>query len=199
MHYIDEMYPLKVIDFEKYCTYLELRKEREKFIKSLSNKRSCDWLIEKKLLDAGGLGDHVYLYLARGQNRQRSMEEYLRHVEAGRDVTIVNAKDAFVKPFTRRDVIIDKDLLEAEHWFNERLNAEVQKCLYEEICKRSVTDWTNNYLDPVYKTEWKPIIAPDAYIYHPKYGYDYVLCPQMLYSGFKVVQEELERLVEDVQ
>lgn len=198
MQYIDEMCPLTIVDFEKYCTYLALLKERDKFIKSLSNKRSCDWLIEKKLLDAGGLGDHVYLYLARGQSRQRSMEEYLRHVEAGRDVTIVNAKEAFVKPFTMRDVVIDKDILESERWLNKRLNEEIQKALYKEICKRSVTDWTNNYLNPVYRTDWSPIIGPDAYVYSPKYGYDYIFRPQLLYSGFKVVQEELERLVDDV-
>lgn len=85
MQYIDEMYPWTIVDFKKYRTYLELRKEREKFLKSLCKKRSCDWRIEKKLLDAGGLGDHVYLYLARGQSRQRSMEEYLDLLESGRD------------------------------------------------------------------------------------------------------------------
>ena len=199
MQYIDEMYPWTIVDFKKYCAYLELRKERDKFIKSLSKKRSCDWLIEKKLLDAGGLGDRVYIHLGRRQGKQRFIEEYLKHVEAGRDVKVMNARDIFVKPVSWRYVILDKDLLESEHWLNERLNAEVQKCLYKEICKRSVTDWTNNYLDPVYKTEWEPIVSPDAYIFSPKYGYDYVLRPQVLYNGFKVVQEELERLVDDVQ
>lgn len=199
MKYIDEMYPWTVVDFNKYRTYIALRKEREKFLKSLREKRSSEWLIEKKLLDAGGLCDKVYIHLGRGQGKQRFMEEYLKHVKAGRDVVVMNARDVFVKPVSWRNVILDKDVIESERWLNERLNAELQKCFYKEICKRAVTDRTSNYLDPVYKTEWEPIVRPDAYIYSPKYGYDYVFRPQILYSGFKVVEGELERLVDDVQ
>jgi ribosomal protein L34E len=119
-----------VIDYQKYRTYLELRKERDKFLKSLHEMRNCDWVIEKKLLDAGGLGKTVYIYPARGGGRNTSIERYLELIESGRDVKIMRASDICKKP-NRSYGPYDSDL-----W--DHLDSVVTQKLYEELCHQEL-------------------------------------------------------------
>ena len=98
MEYIEDIWPRQILDDKKFRTFLELCKIRDDFLKSLTTVRYCDYLIDKKLAEAGGLGKKVYIYLAIGTNRNISCKRIVEFLEEGRDVTIMNARDAFMKP-----------------------------------------------------------------------------------------------------
>lgn len=126
----DSWRPWTVTDYDNYRLYLELCKEREKFINSLGTKRSCDWAIERKLLEAGGVGDTVYIHVPRGGGRRESIEQYFKLIESGRDVKVVNAKDIFVKP-NRSYGPYDHDL-----W--DHLDLNIQQRLYQELLRQEI-------------------------------------------------------------
>ena len=95
MHYIDNISPnpWSIIDFRKYCLYLEMRKERDKFLKSIREMTYQDWLIEKKLIEAGGLGRTVYVLPARGGGTSlRTLKKINDYIEEGRNVKVVTLK-----------------------------------------------------------------------------------------------------------
>lgn len=81
--------------------------EREKFLKSLREMSHRDWQIEKKLVEAGGIGKTVYIYPARGQGHswrmQKDIEEFLAK---GKDVYVVTREKTATKPIS----IIDLDI-----------------------------------------------------------------------------------------
>ena len=135
----DESSPWSIIDYKKYCTYLELRKEREKFLKSLNEMRSCDWIIEKKLLDAGGLGKTVYIYPARGGGRNTSIERYLELIESGREVKLVRASDICKKP-ARNYGPYDSDL-----W--DHLDSAFTQKLCDECIRKDMVEQLRLYVD----------------------------------------------------
>lgn len=142
----DETSPWTIIDYKKYHTYLELRKEREKFLKSLDEMRSCDWIIEKKLLEAGGLGKTVYIYPARGGGQNASIERYLELIESGREVKFVRASDICKKP-ARSYGPYDSDL-----W--DHLDSVVtQKKIYEELCRQEFQKSIDKLLHKELETE----------------------------------------------
>ena len=86
VHY--DSFPRHIIDFRKYYLYLEMRKQRDDFLKSLCITRHGDWLIEKKLIEVGGIGKTVYVLPARGGSvGVLSMLNDL--IKEGRDVKII--------------------------------------------------------------------------------------------------------------
>lgn len=115
MHYIDDISyrPWSIIDFRKYQSYLELRKQRDKFLKSLKPGWYVDWLIQKKALEAGGVGDTIYILPARGGSKF-PYERIEKYIEEGRDVQVVTSRKQEPK-VTRKDVdwflelLLDRD------------------------------------------------------------------------------------------
>ena len=128
-----------IIDYEKYRTYLELRKEREKFVKSLNEMNNHDWVIDKKLIEAGGLGKSVYIYPARGGGRNTSIERIMELIESGMDVKIVRANDICKKP-NRSYGPYDSDL------WDHLDDAVIQQTLYKEICRQEIQKNTDRLL-----------------------------------------------------
>lgn len=106
MHYIDDISsnPWSIIDFRKYCLYLEMRKERDKFLKSIREMNYQDWLIEKKLIEAGGLGKTVYVLPARGGGPNVSLSTLKKYYEEGRDIQVVTLRKYDWPKITARDV-----------------------------------------------------------------------------------------------
>lgn len=92
MTYIDDISdrPWSMIDFRKYQQYLEMRKQRDKFLKSLWEMSYLDWLIDKRLIEAGGLGKTIYILPARGGGTTfRTLARINDFLEEGRDVQAV--------------------------------------------------------------------------------------------------------------
>lgn len=104
MQYIDESGPWTADHFRKYATYLKLRKERDKFLKSLREVRYCDWLIDKKLVEAGGLGKTVYILPARGGGSSLSYRTLKKYYEDGRDVEVVTLRKYDYPKLSDKDV-----------------------------------------------------------------------------------------------
>lgn len=105
MQYIDESGPWTADHFRKYATYLKLRKERDKFLKSLREVRYCDWLIDKKLVEAGGLGKTVYILPARGGGTSfRTLKKINDFIEEGRDVEVVTLRKHDYPKLSRKDI-----------------------------------------------------------------------------------------------
>ena len=86
VHY--DSFPSHIIDARKHVLYLEMRKQRDMFLKSLRSVRHGDWLIEKRLLEAGGIGKTVYILPARGGGTTITSKVLNDLIKEGRDVTI---------------------------------------------------------------------------------------------------------------
>jgi hypothetical protein len=104
MRYIDDIYPFSVIDFLKYREYVKLRKERDKFLKSLREMSHIDWSIDKRLVEAGGLGKTVYILPARGGSSFQTLRRVEELTEEGRDVQFVTTLKKYEPKLTRDDV-----------------------------------------------------------------------------------------------
>lgn len=91
MSSIFNTYPESVINARKYKRYLEMRKQYDKFLKNQREMHYIDWLIDKKLVEAGGLGKTIYILPARGGSR---VNWGLLHELAGegRDVQVVTTR-----------------------------------------------------------------------------------------------------------
>ena len=79
---------------------------------------TCDWEIHKKLLDGGGLGPVVYIYLPR-TNRNLSLEHqrYLELIAGGREVVYVRPGDYKKLQGSRKQwLILDRDILTPERY-----------------------------------------------------------------------------------
>ena len=96
MQYIDDVWPRRIIDIEKYRTNLLMRKEREKFLKNSAYVCHEAWRIHKKLYQERF--GRMYYWIARGNHRWRDTEYFFDLLESGRDVQVMNARDAFTKP-----------------------------------------------------------------------------------------------------
>ena len=118
--------PCTIIDYENHRVYLELRKERDKFLKSLTEMSYYDYLIDRRLVEAGGLGKTVYICPARGGGRSTSIKRIVELMESGRDVKFVRASDICKKP-SRSYGPYDSDL------WDHLDSAVVQQTLYQEL------------------------------------------------------------------
>lgn len=183
MTYIDEMYPLRVIDLEKYLKYTAMRQERERFLKEYRNVSHATWSIHKKLYQERY--SKVYLYLGRGNGKWRAIDDYLDLLEAGRDVTIMNARDAFTKPPKPTQLGCYR-----------YLHDPIMDRVYEEFRRQLITDWTKDY---IYPFEFKPIVRPDAYTLNTNYIYDNYLCGDLALMAFKEASQELVKELEDLK
>lgn len=125
---IDENSPWTQIEYDNYRTFLELRKERDKFLKSLTKVRYCDYIVDRKLVEAGGVGKAVYIYPARGSGRNTSINRVVELIESGRDVKFVRASDICTKP-NRSYGPYDSDLWDHLDY------AVTQKLIYQSITK----------------------------------------------------------------
>lgn len=103
MHYIDESTPWTPAEFRKYQLYLALRKQRDKFLKNMQEISHLDWRIDRRLVEAGGLGKTVYYLPARGSCRT---DWKLLHelAEGGRDVQVVTVRKYDYPKLTAKDV-----------------------------------------------------------------------------------------------
>ena len=156
MQYIEDMYPVRILDLEKYFKYTAMREEREKFLKNSRYVCHAAWSIHKKLYEERF--SKVYLYLGRGNGKWRIIDEYLDLLESGRDVTIMNARDAFTKP-------------SKPGWYSY-LNDQIKDKLYEEFAKQLVAENPLRQMYHVNHTEWEPIVRPDAYTLNTNYMYN---------------------------
>ena len=165
----DESAPWSAIDFRKYQLYLEMRKQRDKFLKSLREKRHGDWLIEKKLLEGGGLGDTVYIYPARANGKvYTQLKLYKELLAKGKNVEFVTFKKPEPKPHSKnierlKELVSDPDMLlsdRADRYFAELIGEHI----HAEFRQHLLTN--NPYLDPVYHFDYKPIVKPDAYVFN---------------------------------
>lgn len=153
MYHIDDISyrPWSIVDFRKYQQYLEMRKERDKFLKNLREMSYLDWLIDKKLVEAGGLGKTIYILPARGGGTSfRTLKKINDFLEEGRDV----------KVFKQDKITFDswKDIHDA-------LCGYLDERVYEELRKPLIQEYIAT-LDPVYKSEFKINTLPDAYMFH---------------------------------
>lgn len=165
MYYIDDISyrPWSIVDFRKYQQYLEMRKERDKFLKSLREMSYLDWLIDKKLVEAGGLGKTIYILPARGGGTSfRTLQKINDFLEEGRDVRVF-------KPAK-----ISKDIIEFDSWkdIHDAICSYLDERVYEELRKQLIQEYIAT-LDPVYKSEFKINTAPDAYMFHTPREYLY--------------------------
>lgn len=91
MNYVNEMYPSPLIDPEKHQLYLRLRAERDKLLKNMQEMSHLDWSIDKRLVEAGGRGNTIYILPARGGSRT-NWWEIERLLKEGRDVRVVTTR-----------------------------------------------------------------------------------------------------------
>lgn len=173
MTHIDDISyrPWSMIDFRKYQLYLEMRKQRDKFLKSLREMRYCDWLIDKKLTEAGGFGKTVYILPARGGNsRHLALAKY--HESMSREVRFIRPnRDSTV---TRRDVSLDLKR-HASMDIDSQLARAMGECIQEQFGKHLVHKYETEFLPQIYKPDYKINVRPDAYIYDNKTYADYAM------------------------
>lgn len=89
-----------------------------KFLKDLREMSYLDWLIEKKLVEAGGLGKRVYISVPRCHGKTFTLMKHVEELEAkGKEVHFVDYRDSAKKQPTLDDIakvreyMIDWDLL----------------------------------------------------------------------------------------
>lgn len=152
MHYIDEMYPWTVVDQLKYMQYVKLREKRDKFLKSLKPGWYGEWVIHKKLIEAGGLGDTVYILPARGGGTSfRTLRKINELLEEGRDVQPVTLKKYEWPMLSEKDI--------------EKIRESVREFqLYSELAKP--------YQDPVYYDLLKDFNPPGGWTLDPSWTID---------------------------
>lgn len=87
------------------------------FLKDQKDMPYRDWSIEKKLVEAGGLGKKVYIHVGRGHGKTFTLLRHIEELEAkGKEVHIVDYRDSAVR--TRplniekiKEAVIDWDLM----------------------------------------------------------------------------------------
>lgn len=153
MTYIDEMYPWTIVDQRKYMQYVKLRKERDKFLKSLKPGWYGEWTIHKKLIEAGGLGDTVYILPARGSGTSfRTLNRINELFEEGRDVKCVTMRKQDLPKLTLKDI--------EDGW--ERIR---QYQLYPQLI--------NPWREPLYQLLVKDFYPEQPYSYEPSWIIDH--------------------------
>ena len=146
---IDEMHPESIIDFRKYHLYLELQKERKKFLKSLREMSYYDWLIDKRLVEAGGIGKMVYILPARGGGSYMALKRM--HELEGRDVEIVTLNKKSWPKLSSKDIETIRDSIQEFE-------------LYSKMVKP--------YRDPLYQELFKDFYPTEQYVVDPSWTVD---------------------------
>jgi hypothetical protein len=135
MHYIDEMYPWTIVDQRKYIQYVKLRKERDKFLKSIKPGWYCEWVIHKKLIEAGGIGDAVYILPARGGGTSfRTLKRVNDLLEEGRDVKCVTRPKQEPFKLTPKDIDMVRESIRQHELYAELINPW-REPLYQQLFK----------------------------------------------------------------
>lgn len=135
MYYIDEMYPWTVMDQRKYILHVKLRKERDKFLKSLKPGWYSEWVIHKKLIEAGGLGDTVYILPARGRGTSfRTLKRVNELFEEGRDVQPVTLKKYEYPTLSEKDIEMARESIRQYELYSELINPW-REPLYQQLFK----------------------------------------------------------------
>lgn len=179
--YIGKSVLPRLIDCDKFRTYLDLRSQKEKFLKSVETMRYRDWVIHKKLLEAGGLGDTVYIHPARGGGRlYPQLELYKKLMEEGRDVKVVNVRDRPLNVEKFKEVVLDRDLYRSGPI--DRYHADaLGEYLHEFMRKYRQKEREN----------WKPIIRTTASVYDDPYTKQWLWDVYMRYGSIsKGVSDE---------
>ena len=115
IHIFDESTPFTAKDLRKYQLYSALRKEHGKFLKSIKPGWYGEWVIYKKLIDAGGLGDTVYIVPARANNKVHTQLELYKELFAkGKEIKVVRLEDQ-QRVRTKPAPVPDFDLFTPEH------------------------------------------------------------------------------------
>lgn len=187
MRYIDESGPWTDGMFRKYSTYAKLRKERDKFLKSLREMTYLDWSIDKKLVEAGGIGKTVYILPARGGGSNLSHRTIKRYFEEGRDVQFVTLKKQEPKicrdDIARiRDVVIDWDLC------YDRERQAIYEELHKQIDEMIARKLRNDYIESLIRGQrWITSASFDSYIFNPKTYTDWAMRDFLLNPHYGIV------------
>ena len=143
----------------------------KKFINGLSKMRTPEWKIYKKLVDAGGIGQHVFMYPARGCCKTSLMlDMYAKYINVGQEVHIITSKDwrkdlRAEQNELNKDIMLDRDLYPVST-VNAKLAEEIGEYIHEQFRKHLVQKPEMVYIDS-FNPYWdqEPIIKPDSYIY----------------------------------
>jgi hypothetical protein len=149
----------KIIDPPKYQLYLSLRKEREKFLESLREMTYREWKINRRLIEAGGLGKTVYFLPARGGQRS-SLPFIKKCFEEGRDVEFITPKKYDYPKLSSKDIETIREYTEQFELYRRLVNLQ-QVSAYQELLK----DF--DYFTPVYTID-----SNDDYYFDPAYTID---------------------------
>ena len=83
-------------------------------------RTTIDWKIHKTLVDAGGLGDSVYLHIPRGVSKTQLISEHIKELKAkGKEVytvTYPRPKPTQTNIDRFKSVVIDRDLIPLNNW-----------------------------------------------------------------------------------
>ena len=140
-----------------------LSNEYDKFLKDIREMSNRDWLIEKKLVEAGGIGRKIYLHIGRGHGKTFTLLNHIKELRAkGKEVHIVDYRDSSPKPNRDaieriKECIIDLDLCP--------LNPirQVQHEFFDEFLKRPIKlDFESRYLGEWYYQEPTWAVRPDG-------------------------------------
>lgn len=105
----------RVEDNEKLVVLVS--REYQRFLKDQREMTYRDWIIEKKLVEAGGLGRRVYIHVGRGNGKTATLIRHIEELESkGKEVCIVDYRNSSPRP-KREDIdklkecLLDWDLL----------------------------------------------------------------------------------------
>jgi hypothetical protein len=111
------------MDQRKYTQYVKLRQERDKFLKNLKPGWYEEWMIHKKLLEAGGLGDTVYILPARGGGISfRKLKEINDLIDDGRDVRPATLKTYEWPKLSEKDILSIREAIQDFTVYSELIN-----------------------------------------------------------------------------
>lgn len=160
------MYMRKIIDDEKFRLYCALRREKEKFIKSLDIMRHCEWVIHKKLLDERR--KRFYTYIGRGNGKWATIDRYLELLQEGRGVTVIHPRGGYPRP-TKNDVDRFVQTV-ADYGLSGR------DSLNEYFINKIKEHFDKSLLYPYDKPEiqWKPVIRHDSKLLENPYKNPYI-------------------------
>lgn len=94
---------------------------------------TIDWKIHKKLLDAGGIGDRVYICQGRGCGKVETRRRMIEELEAkGKTVIQLSLKDiqkarTMSTPVPDFDLLTDEKRQERAHWIIEGIEKAIKE------------------------------------------------------------------------
>lgn len=131
----DESTPWTTETRRKYAEYIKLRNEGDKFLKSLKAGWYGEWLIHKKLLEAGGIGDTVYILPARGGGTSfRTLKKINDLLEEGRDVQVVHLHKQDWLKLTPKDIDVVRESIRQHELYAEFVKPWCEP-LYQQLFK----------------------------------------------------------------